>query len=52
MPKNARIQPIIDYGSTLWDSASADEYFYLLNPKALVSLDKRALKAILLKKHY
>ena len=34
---------IIDYGSTLWDSASAN------TPTPLVSLHKRTLKAILLK---
>ena len=39
---HAQIQSIIDYGSTLWDSASANTL------KPLVSLHKRALKAILL----
>ena len=37
------IQSIIDYGSTLWDLANANTL------KSLVSLHKRALKAILLK---
>ena len=40
---HAHIQSIIDYGSTLWDSANANTL------KPLVSLHKRALKAILLK---
>ena len=40
---HVHIQSIIDYGSTLWDSASAN------TTKPLVSLHKRALKAILLK---
>ena len=39
---HAHIQPIIDYGSTLWDSASANTLI------PLVSLHKRALKEILL----
>ena len=38
---HAQIQSIIDYGSTLWDSASANTL------KPLVSLHKRALKAVL-----
>ena len=42
---HAHIQSIIDYGSTLSDSANANTL------KPLVSLHKRALKAILLKKH-
>ena len=37
----AHIQSIIDYGSTLWDSARANTL------KPLVSLHKKALKAIL-----
>ena len=37
------IQPIIDYASTLWDSASANTL------KPLVSINKRALKLTLLK---
>jgi hypothetical protein len=40
---HAHIQSIIDYGSTLWDSASANTL------KPLVSLHKRALKVILLR---
>ena len=40
---HAYIQPIIDYASTLWDSASA----HTLKP--LVSIHKRALKLTLLK---
>jgi len=40
---HAHIQSILDYGSKLWDTASANT----LQP--LVSLHKRALKAILLK---
>ena len=39
---DAHIQSIIDFGSTLWDSASANTL------KPLVSLHKTALKAILL----
>ena len=39
----AHVQSSIDYGSTLWDSASANTL------ETLVSLHKRALKAILLK---
>ena len=39
------LQSIIDYGSTLWDTASANTL------KLLVSLHNRAFKAILLKKH-
>ena len=39
----AHIQSIIDYGSTPWDSASANTL------KPLVSLHKRALNAILVK---
>ena len=39
----AHIQSIIDYRSTLWDSASASAL------KPLVSLHRRALNAILLK---
>ena len=42
---HAHIQSIIDYGSTLWDSARANTL------KPLVSLHKTALKANLLKKH-
>ena len=42
---HTHIQSIIDYGSTMWNSASAKAL------KPLVSLHKRALKAILLKKH-
>ena len=45
MPENyfvcAHIQSIINYGSTLWDSESANTL------KPLVSLHKKALKAIL-----
>ena len=40
---HAHIQPIIDYASTLWDSASANTL------KPLVSIHKRALKLTLLK---
>jgi len=40
---HAHIQPIIDYASTLWDSASV----HTLKP--LVSIHKRALKLTLLK---
>ena len=40
---HGHIQSITDYGSTLWDSASANTL------KPLVSLHERALKAILLK---
>ena len=40
---HAHIQPIIDYASTLWDSASA------ITLKPLVSIHKRALKLTLLK---
>ena len=40
---HAYIQSIIDYGSTPWDSASSNTL------KPLVTLHKRALKAILLK---
>ena len=40
---HAHIHPIIDYASTLWDSASANTL------KPLVSIHKRALKVTLLK---
>ena len=40
---HAHIQPIIDYASSLWDSASANTL------KPLVSIHKRALKLTLLK---
>ena len=40
---HAHIQPIIDYASTLWDSACANTL------KPLVSIHKRALKLTLLK---
>ena len=40
---HAHIQPIIDYASTLWDSASANTL------KPLLSIHKRALKLTLLK---
>ena len=40
---HTHIQPIIDYASTLWDSASANTL------KPLVSIHKRALKLTLLK---
>ena len=40
---HAHIQPIIDYASKLWDSASAN------TSKLLVSIHKRALKLTLLK---
>ena len=40
----AHIQSLIDYASTLWDSASANTM------KPLLSLHKRALKLVLLKK--
>ena len=41
---NAHIQSVIDYASTLWDSASENSF------KPLIRLHKRALKVVLLKK--